>query len=79
MVGLTANSHWLWAEGEVTSVQEEELLPDWLMSVRWVDSGKVRLGELERVAGKALRQGRLVEEEEAFAKTNSSSCTLAAK
>ena len=76
MVGLTANSHWLWAEGEVTSVQEEELPPDWPRSVQWADSGKVRLGELERMA---LRQGRLVEEEEAFAKTNSSSCTLAAK
>ena len=61
----------------MTSAQEEELLPDWPMRVRWADSRKVRLGEPERVAGKALRQGRLVEEEEVFATTNSSSCTVA--
>ena len=31
------------------------------MSLWWADSGEVRLGELGRLAGRALRQGRLVE------------------
>ena len=31
------------------------------MSVWWADSGEVRLGEARRLAGWALRRGRLVE------------------
>ena len=38
--------HWPLAEWAVTFAQGGEPFSDWLMSVWWVDSGKVRLGEL---------------------------------
>ena len=45
----------------MTCAQNGEPFSDWLMSVWWADTGKVRLGETQRVAEWALRQGRLVE------------------
>ena len=47
----------------MTVAQSGEPNSDWLMSVWWADSG-----EAWRLAGLALRQGRLVEEEELVAK-----------
>ena len=46
----------------MTGAQSGEPNCDWLMSVWWADSGEVWLRVARRLAGWALRQGRLVEE-----------------
>ena len=58
MVDPAANCHWLSQEWLVTVAQSGKPNSDWLMSVWWADSR-----EAWRLAGLALRQGRLVEEE----------------
>ena len=60
-VDPTANSHWSSQEWLVTGAQNEESICDWLMSVWWVNSGQAWLRLVRRLAGWALRQGRLVE------------------
>ena len=58
MVDPTANFHWSSQEWLVIGAQIGEPNFHWMMSVWWADSR-----EAWRLAGWALRQGRLVEEE----------------
>ena len=57
------NFHWSSQEWLVTVAQSEEPNSDWLMSVWWADLGEACRRVARRLAGWALRQGRLVEEE----------------
>ena len=59
MVDPTVNCHWSSQEWLVTVAQSGKPNSDWLMSVWWADSREA----WRRLAGWALRQGRLVEEE----------------
>ena len=59
VVDPAANYHWLSQEWLVTVAQSGKPNSDWLMSVWWADSREA----WRRLAGLALRQGRLVEEE----------------
>ena len=63
MVDPTVNFHWSSQEWLVTGAQSGEPNFDWLMSVWWADSREAWRRVAQRLAGWALRQGRLVEEE----------------
>ena len=63
MVAPAANCYWLSQEWLVTVAQSRKPNSDWLMSVRWADSREAWRRVARRLAGWALRQGRLVEEE----------------
>ena len=63
MVDPTVNFYWSSQEWLVTVAQSRKPNSDWLMSVWWDNSREAWRSVARRLAGWALRQMRLVEEE----------------